>query len=134
MSEDIVKDEVVETTEPIEEAAAPVVEETEAKAEDVISVDAPEAKEEQALAPVKDGVIGVGTKEAKAKKPAASKVAETTTTDKVAVFSEKNVLWEGVGTIKRGYNVFSKSVADKWLARSYVRLATPEEVKKAFGK
>lgn len=51
----------------------------------------------------------------------------------VAVFSTKNVLWQGVGSISKGYNIFSKSEADQWLTRGHVRLATPQEVAQEYG-
>ena len=53
--------------------------------------------------------------------------------EKVAVHSTKSVRWEEVGSISKGYNIVTKAQADKWLTRSHVRIATPEEVKKAFG-
>ena len=52
---------------------------------------------------------------------------------KVALFSTKSVRWEEVGTLNRGYNIVTEKQADKWLTRSHVRIATPEEVQKAFG-
>lgn len=52
---------------------------------------------------------------------------------KTAVFSEKNVLVDGLGKINKGYNIFPKDVATKWLDKSFVRLATPEEVAKEYG-
>ena len=52
---------------------------------------------------------------------------------KVALYSTKSVRWEEVGTLNRGYNIVTQKQADKWLTRSHVRTATPEEVKKAFG-
>jgi hypothetical protein len=52
---------------------------------------------------------------------------------KVALFSTKSVRWEEVGTLNRGYNIVTQKQADKWLTRSHVRIATPEEVEKAFG-
>ena len=52
---------------------------------------------------------------------------------KVALFSTKSVRWEEVGTLNRGYNIVTEKQADKWLTRSHVRIATPEEVEKAFG-
>jgi hypothetical protein len=50
--------------------------------------------------------------------------------EKVALFSTKNVSWPAVGKISKGYNIVSKEVADHWLTRSHIRLATPEEVKR----
>ena len=52
---------------------------------------------------------------------------------KVALHSTKSVRWEEVGTLSRGYNIVTQKQADKWLTRSHVRIATPEEVQKAFG-
>lgn len=87
-----------------------------------------------AVAPIADGVIGSSTKivEVKEKDPAV--VAEPKQ-ETVAVYSSKNVSWDGVGKIKRGYNILPKDVADKWITtRSHhARLATPEEVAKEFG-
>ncbi len=37
------------------------------------------------------------------------------------------------GKINKGYNIFPKDVANKWLKRNYVRLATPEEVAEEYG-
>ena len=53
--------------------------------------------------------------------------------DMVAVFSTRNVLWQGIGSISKGYNIFSKSEADQWLTRGHVRLATPQEVAQEYG-
>jgi hypothetical protein len=52
----------------------------------------------------------------------------------VALFSTRNVFWQGVGKINFGYNIVTRSNADKWLTRNHVREATPEEVVKEFGK
>jgi len=54
--------------------------------------------------------------------------------DTVAIHSTKNVSWPGVGKILKGYNIVTKSNAEKWLKRSHVRSATPEEVARSFGK
>jgi hypothetical protein len=53
--------------------------------------------------------------------------------DKVALYSTRSVRWEEIGAIAKGYNIVTKAQADKWLTRGHVRIATPEEVKKAFG-
>ncbi len=128
----------------LEEAKAPeVVEEVkveETKAEEVTPepenvVEAPAAAEEvAALAPVADGAIG-SAKVTKAPKPApvAKSKKAAVKEDKVAIHSERNVSWEGVGKIYRGFNIVSKDAADKWTTRSYVRLATPAEVAKEYG-
>jgi hypothetical protein len=51
----------------------------------------------------------------------------------VALFSTRNVLWEGVGKIDKGYNIVDKAEAEKWLKRDHVRTATPEEVAEEYG-
>ena len=59
--------------------------------------------------------------------------SEVNLSGKVALYSTKSVRWEEVGTLNRGYNIVTQKQADKWLTRSHVRVATPEEVQKAFG-
>jgi hypothetical protein len=107
----------------------PVVEEVQA----VVEAPAYEAPEEvQALGSVAEGVIGATSAPkapAKKKSAKATEVKET-----VALYSTKNVTWAGVGKVNRGYNIVEKDAAEKWLTRSHVRTATPEEVAKEFGK
>ncbi len=83
-----------------------------------------------ALAPVADGVIGSGSVTSSKKKPEAPAKKD----DTVAIHSTRNVTWGGVGKVYNGYNVVSKEAAEKWLTRSHVRLVTPEEVAREFGK
>lgn len=90
------------------------------------------AVEKPGLAYVADGVLG-STKVAKAEpKPVVKKAAKKE--DTVAVYSSRNVTWNGVGKVYTGYNIVSKSAADQWLKRDHVRLATPEEVAREYGK
>jgi hypothetical protein len=51
----------------------------------------------------------------------------------VAIHSTRNVVWEGVGKIEKGYNIVSKTDADKWLTRGHTRLVTPEELAREYG-
>jgi hypothetical protein len=51
----------------------------------------------------------------------------------VAVYSDRNVSWIGVGKISKGYNIVTKEQSEKWLTRNHVREATPEEVASQFG-
>jgi hypothetical protein len=51
----------------------------------------------------------------------------------VAIHSTKNVSWDGVGKVSKGYNIVSKAQADQWLTRKHVRLATPEEIAQEYG-
>lgn len=48
--------------------------------------------------------------------------------EKIAVYSEKNMFWEEVGRIQRGYNFMTREESKPWLQLRGVRLATPEEV------
>ena len=121
---------VVEETveEHIEET--PVVEEP---AQAVVETPAYEAPEEvQALGSVADGVIGATTAVKAAPRKKSAKPEEKKET--VAIHSTKNVTWSEVGKVYRGYNIVDKDAAEKWLTRSHIRTATPEEVAKEFGK
>ena len=77
------------------------------------------------------GAIGVTAKAPK-KKATANKPKKKSAT--VAIFSSKNVVWEGIGKVEKGYNIVTEKEADKWLTRNHVRLATPEEVAREYGK
>jgi hypothetical protein len=82
-----------------------------------------EAVEDKTVETVEEPVV-----EAKPKKEAKAP-AKSTEESKVALYSERNVNWSGVGSLKAGYNIVSKEDADKWLSGSLaVRLATPEEI------
>jgi hypothetical protein len=54
--------------------------------------------------------------------------------EKVAIYSLKNLSWTGVGSLENGYNIVFKEDADKWITNKSVRMATPEEVQRAYGK
>jgi hypothetical protein len=64
------------------------------------------------------------------------KTTETTKEEvlKVALFSEKNLHWLGVGNVRPGYNIVTEEAAKLWLTRRGVREATPEEVATYYGK
>ena len=114
-----------------EPVAEPVVEAVvEAPVAEAV-VEAPAAEEPvQSLGFTETGAIGSMAADGPKKetKPASADLGE-----KVAIHSTKSVRWEEVGSITKGYNIVTKAQADKWLSRSHVRIATPEEVKKAFG-
>jgi hypothetical protein len=113
--------------------AEPEVAVAETPVEPVVEAPVYQAPEEvQALGSVSDGVIGATTAPKapeKIKTPKARKEEET-----VAINSTRNVSWPEVGKVYVGINIVPKSVADKWLTRSHVSPATPEEVAKEFGK
>ena len=54
--------------------------------------------------------------------------------EKVAIYSLRNLNWNGVGALNKGYNIVTKEAAEKWITNKSVRTATPEEVKRAYGK
>ena len=54
--------------------------------------------------------------------------------EKIAIYSTKNIYWNGLGKIEKGYNIVAKEASEKWLTRKAVREATPEEVAKHYGK
>jgi hypothetical protein len=54
--------------------------------------------------------------------------------EKVAIYSLRNLNWTGVGEINKGYNIVTAEDAEKWITNKSVRPATPEEVKRAYGK
>lgn len=61
-------------------------------------------------------------------------VKDTAPKEKVAIYSSRNLFWNGVGELSTGYNIVTKEAADKWITHKAVRTASPEEVKRAYGK
>jgi hypothetical protein len=116
---------------PVEHVAEPVVEAVvEAPVVETPVVEAPAASEpEQALGFTETGAIG----SVAADGPKRNIKPESELGNKVAIYSTKNVNWSEVGSVSRGYNIVTQAQADKWITRSHVRLATPEEVKKVLG-
>jgi hypothetical protein len=55
-------------------------------------------------------------------------------TDKVALYSTRNVHWGTLGSVKVGYNIVSKEASEKMVTHKAVRIATPEEVASYYGK
>ncbi len=53
--------------------------------------------------------------------------------EKVAIHSEKNMNWNGIGRVSKGYNIVTKEAADMWLTRKGVREVEPEEVATHYG-
>lgn len=129
---DSVVDEVVEQK---EEATVVEPEVYEPQAEDTAdwSSDEEPLKDIPALGSVANGAIGVTTAPQPSKKSSSKKVSDKKV-ETVAIHSTKNVTWNGVGKVYRGYNIVEKDAADKWATRDHIRIATPEEVAKEFGK
>lgn len=99
---------------------APVDEEVMAKVEQVV----------QGVGII-NGAIGVSKTVKQEKKKDAPKKTKADKT--VAIYSTRNVTWNGVGKVYRGYNIVNEETADKWLTRDHVRLATPKEVAMEYG-
>lgn len=124
---------------PIEDVAVDptltedVVEDASAPVEDEVITSPEPVETEPAVTSVADGVIGTGTT-VKKKKAAKKSEPETETPKKVAIRSERNMSWTGVGKVYRGINIVTETQAEKWLTNSKIRLATPEEVIAEFGK
>ena len=137
--EDLVKEEVVEV--PVTEThVEQVAEENNIEASiaevsepvSAITTDnfAQSTAEVQSLGAVTNGIIGV-TQTPRSTPKVSNKKADSV--EKVAVFSTKNISVPGLGKVYRGYNIVSKDAADQWATKSYIRIATPEEVAKEFG-
>lgn len=78
-----------------------------------------------------DGVVTVGSADNFKNKE--FKKDTKTPEDKVAIFSEKNMHWQGIGGISKGYNIVTKEAAEKWLTRKGIREATAQEVATHYG-
>lgn len=53
---------------------------------------------------------------------------------KVALYSQRNLHWSGVGSLEKGYNIVAEEESVKWLKHKAVREASPAEVAKHYGK
>lgn len=54
--------------------------------------------------------------------------------NEVALYTSRNLYWAGVGELKVGYNIVSKEESEKWITHKAVRIATPNEVARHYGK
>jgi hypothetical protein len=97
---------------------------------DVISSDRLASSPNVSVVSNEDNVIGSGS----ADKKEAAKSNPVNEKETVAVYSTKNVTWSGVGQVFKGYNIVTKQAAEKWATRDHIRIATPEEVARDFGK
>jgi hypothetical protein len=115
---------------PVEHVEEPVAEPViEAPVVEAV-VEAPAAEEPvQALGFTETGAIGSMAADG----PKAVITQSVDLSEKVALHSTKSIRWEEVGSLSKGYNIVTKAQADKWLTRGHVRIASPEEVQKAFG-
>jgi hypothetical protein len=97
---------------------------------DVISSDKMATSPNLSVTSNEENVIGSASAEKKETvKPKAFESKDT-----VAIYSTRNVNWSGVGQVSKGYNIVTKQASEKWATRDHIRLATPEEVARDFGK
>lgn len=54
--------------------------------------------------------------------------------EQIALYSSRNIHWNGLGALSVGYNIVSKEASEKWITRKAVRIAQPEEVASYYGK
>jgi hypothetical protein len=54
--------------------------------------------------------------------------------EQVAVYCQKSLFWNGLGELKKGYNIVTKEASEKWTTHKAVRTATPSEVASYYGK
>ena len=81
--------------------------------------------------PNEDGIMTVGSADTFKNKE--FKKDTETPEDKIAIHSDKNMHWNGIGGISKGYNIVTKEAAAKWLTRKGIREATPQEVASHYG-
>jgi hypothetical protein len=55
-------------------------------------------------------------------------------TNKVALYSDRNLHMDSLGALSVGYNIVSKEASEKWLTHRLVRIAQPEEVASYYAK
>jgi hypothetical protein len=106
-----------------------------AETENVITAPtaAPKGAPQSNTASNADGVIGSRAADKVFEKPAVVE-KPVDNSDKVAIWSDKNIRWSGVGALIKGYNIVTKEAAEKWLDKNGIREATPEEVATHYGR
>lgn len=96
------------------------------------TIKAPEPTQEApSLVSVADGVIGTGKVKKEAPKPKLASKEGTVST--VALFASRNISWNGLGKLVKGYNLVPAEAAKQWLTLDSVKAVTPEEIKTNLG-
>jgi hypothetical protein len=72
--------------------------------------------------------------ESKPEKAKKEEEKQEDTIDKVALYSARNIHWNGLGSLSIGYNIVSKEASEKMVAHKAVRIASPQEVASYYGK
>lgn len=138
--EELVEAPIVEETKTQEVASdlgieSSISEVEEKKDDEVISSPEKESSDSPVSAIRVDQVGAISSGGADKKDKPSKKISEKEE-DTVAVHSTKNIHSSGLKSVYKGFNILSKKHADAWIAKkpNDIRLATPEEVAKAFGK
>lgn len=124
---EVLPEEVTPVVEPVVEEVTPVVEPV--VEQEVIAVPE-EDKAGKGLGEVNGGAIGSVDVKSKSKKKA---VVVKEAIDTVALNSNRNISWDGVGRLKKGINIVTAEEAAKWTELKGVELVSPEQVAKEFG-
>jgi hypothetical protein len=146
-NDDVIEDSAAVKPTATEKVVEDIVEETgvevknvkveEAKTEDDKNVisgpEKPKRKPASNVTNNEDGVFGSKAADRPIKKIIPSD-GEKKQNNKVALWSNKNIRWDGIGTLKKGYNIVNKEASEKWLTRNGIRIASAEEVATYYGK
>jgi hypothetical protein len=84
--------------------------------------------------PKEDNTLGSRAADAALNRKVDTTKPEPEVDEKVALWSDKNIRWTGVGTLSKGYNIVTKEAAVQWLDRAGIREATPDEVATYYGR
>lgn len=96
------------------------------------TISVPEQSVKPGIGLVADGAMGSGVFLENTSIDTTPIVVKTKQAKTIAIHSSRNVSWQGVGEVTRGYNIVSEVAAEKWLTRNHIRIATPEEVAGAY--
>jgi hypothetical protein len=66
--------------------------------------------------------------------PELAKETKEDKSEKVALYSTRNIHWYGLGDLAVGYNIVSKEASEQMITHKCVRIASPEEVASYYGK
>ena len=97
-----------------------------------------EETEETATEPVEEGVGAIvmgqsGIQTKKSRRPRKQAAPKPIEDDKMLVYSDGNIQFQRVGSVKVGFNVVSKTAGAEYIKHRKVREATTEEVKEYYG-
>jgi hypothetical protein len=67
-------------------------------------------------------------------KPELGKEKKEDKVEKIALYSTRNIHWNGLGALSVGYNIVSKEASEQMITHKCVRIASPEEVASYYGK